>query len=308
MREVVTESDTIQVPNLLNWPNHGVGRVNPDGSLGSCTSCHPRHSFAIEIARQPYTCAQCHLEPDTPAWNVYRESKHGNIFLTQGQSWNWQSVPWKVGTDFRAPTCSVCHNSLLVSPEDEIIAPRSHDFGARVWVRLFGLIYAHPQPKDGRTYIIKNQDGMPLPTSFSGLLASEYLLNEKEQAERQAKMQKICQACHSTSYAQNFFAKLHNTISETNKMTLTATQLMSYAWNQGLADRSKLFDEPLEHKWVTQWLFYANSIRYASAMSGPDYAAFKHGWFELSANLHDMEKLIQLLSESKRLNAMKKEK
>ncbi len=26
------------VPDLANWPNHGVGRVNPDGSLGACAS------------------------------------------------------------------------------------------------------------------------------------------------------------------------------------------------------------------------------------------------------------------------------
>jgi hypothetical protein len=28
------------------WPNTGVGRVNPDGSLGSCSSCHTRHRFS----------------------------------------------------------------------------------------------------------------------------------------------------------------------------------------------------------------------------------------------------------------------
>ena len=28
------------------WPNSGIGRINPDGSKGSCTSCHGRHSFS----------------------------------------------------------------------------------------------------------------------------------------------------------------------------------------------------------------------------------------------------------------------
>ncbi|MGA3318642.1 MAG: hypothetical protein ABSC64_19670, partial [Candidatus Korobacteraceae bacterium] len=27
------------------WPNSGIGRVNPDGSKGSCAACHGRHSF-----------------------------------------------------------------------------------------------------------------------------------------------------------------------------------------------------------------------------------------------------------------------
>lgn len=28
----------IQVPDLAGWPNVGVGRINPDGSFGSCTA------------------------------------------------------------------------------------------------------------------------------------------------------------------------------------------------------------------------------------------------------------------------------
>ena len=78
MKTIQLKDGTIEVPDLKNWPNQGVGRINPDGSRGACTSCHPRHSFSIEIARKPYTCAQCHLEPDVPAWDVYKESKHGN--------------------------------------------------------------------------------------------------------------------------------------------------------------------------------------------------------------------------------------
>ncbi len=27
------------------WPNTGIGRINPDGSEGSCSACHARHSF-----------------------------------------------------------------------------------------------------------------------------------------------------------------------------------------------------------------------------------------------------------------------
>ena len=30
------------------WPNVGVGRVNLDGSKGSCTSCHTRHRFSAD--------------------------------------------------------------------------------------------------------------------------------------------------------------------------------------------------------------------------------------------------------------------
>ncbi|MFO7861201.1 MAG: multiheme c-type cytochrome, partial [Desulfosalsimonas sp.] len=33
------------------WPNVGVGRMNLDGSKGSCSSCHTRHRFAVMEAR-----------------------------------------------------------------------------------------------------------------------------------------------------------------------------------------------------------------------------------------------------------------
>ncbi len=40
--------------------------------------------------------------------------------------------------------------------------------------------------------------------------------------------------------------------------------------------------------WITQWLFYANSVRYGAAMAGPDYATFQYGWWDLTHNLKNM--------------------
>ena len=37
------------------WPNTGIGRINPDGSEGSCTACHSRHEFSAAQARTPDT-------------------------------------------------------------------------------------------------------------------------------------------------------------------------------------------------------------------------------------------------------------
>jgi len=49
--------------------------------------------------------------------------------------------------------------------------------------------------------------------------------------------------------------------------------------------------------WIKQWLFYSNSIRYASAMTGAhDYATFKNGWWELSDNLQKMKDMIEMKS------------
>jgi len=301
MKNVSTQMGDVSVPVLTHWPNQGVGRENPDGSLGACTACHPRHGFSIEVARKPYTCAQCHLEPDVPAWNVYKESKHGNIFFSKYHEWNFNAVPWTVGKDFKSPTCATCHNSLIVAPDGSVLAERTHDFGSRLWVRLFGLIYSHPQPKSGNTTIIKNKEGLPLPTSFTGEFASEYLIDKAEQKKRLDSMKTLCNGCHSTDWINGHFTKLDSTIKETNEMTLAATKLMLEAWEKGIEDQANPFDEAIEQLWIKQWLFYSSSIRYASAMTGAyDYTAFKYGWWELTNNLNMMRDLIDMKGQAKK--------
>lgn len=298
LKKISTDLGDMEVPDLLNWPNHGVGRINPDGSSGACTPCHGRHTFSIETARKPYTCSQCHVEPDAPAYNVYRESKHGTIFSGREGGWDFGNVPWVVGKDFKAPTCASCHNSLVTGPGGDVIAERSHDFGSRLWVRIFGLIYAHAQPKDGRTYMIRNKDGLPLPITFGGEPASEYLIDKKEQGRRQGMMAKVCKACHGSTWAESHFAKLDRTIGETDKMVQASTDLLNHAWERRLANKSNPFDETVEQKWLRQWLFYGNSVRHASAMGGPDFATFKNGWWSMTTVLQEMEESVRRRTKS----------
>jgi len=110
------------------WPNVGVGRKNPDGTLGSHTSCHTRHRFSLVEARKPEACDQCHLGPDDPQIEIYNESKHSTIYHAEGDSWNWrgENGDWTAGEDYRAPTCAVCHISAVGDVES------SHDVTRRL--------------------------------------------------------------------------------------------------------------------------------------------------------------------------------
>ncbi len=284
--QIQTRMGKLTLPQLTNWPNQGVGRENPDGSKGSCTSCHTRHQFSIEEARKPYTCSQCHGEPDVPAWPVYKFSKHGNIFSARHHTWNFDSVPWVVGKDFTAPTCATCHNSLIVSSNNEVIAERTHDFGSRLYLRIFGLIYAHPQPKSGDTTVLQNADGLPLPTTFQGQLAQQYLIDEAEQQHRWDTLKTVCKSCHSTQWTDRHFATFEQTVSEVDSMVLAATTLLETALERDFADKTNPFDEAIEQLWIKEWLFYANTVRYASAMTGAyKYTGFKQGWWDLTHNL-----------------------
>ena len=280
----------LEFPVIEGWPNQGVGRINLDGSLGSCTACHTRHAFAIEVARKPYTCQECHVGPDVPAYKVYAASKHGNIFESEVQSWNFTAVPWTIGKDFTAPTCAVCHISLLVNADEETVAERTHQMNNRLPWRLFGLIYAHPHPQDPDTTKIRNKDGQPLPTALDGSFAADYLIDEKERQSRQKAMQAACLNCHSTSWVDGQWQRLEITIKETNADLLTATQIMNEIWRQGLADlKTNPFDEAIEKKWSDAWQFYANTVRFASAMGcGGDYGVYAGGRYQLTQTLLEL--------------------
>lgn len=287
-----TTMGEMEFPVLSGWPNQGVGRLNPDGSKGSCASCHTRHQFSIEMARNPYTCSECHKGPDVPAYKVYEVSKHGNIHSTLGKSWNFNAVPWTVGKDFTAPTCATCHVSLMIKETGEVIAERTHQMNDRNAWRLFGLIYAHAHPKSPDTTIIKNKAGLPLPTELTGEPVTKYLIDAKEQGKRREAMQKICLSCHGQGWVDGQWARFKNTIKTTNEMTLTATKILLTAWEKGAAkgpaQKDNIFNEAIEKKWVEQWLFFANSSRFASAMMGADYGVFANGRWYLSKNIQEM--------------------
>ncbi|NVM23914.1 MAG: cytochrome c3 family protein [Desulfobacterales bacterium] len=289
-----TAKGKMSFPILSGWPNQGVGRINPDESKGSCTPCHTRHQFSIEMARKPSTCSECHKGPDVPAYKVYAVSKHGNIFSSMGKdkTWDFDNVPWTVGKDFTAPTCAACHVSLVVSEQGEVVAERTHQMSDRIAWRIMGLVYAHAHPRSPDTTIIRNKAGLPLPTELNGEPVTKYLINATEQKKRQKTMQDVCLACHSRGWVDGQFARFENTIKTTNEMTLTATKILLSAWKngaaKGLARKDSIFNEAIEKKWVEQWLFYANSTRYASAMAGADYGAFANGRWYMSKNIQEM--------------------
>jgi hypothetical protein len=110
--EFVAEGKQQGPPKPGSWPNTGIGRINPDGSLGSCTACHGRHRFSKAQARTPDTCGKCHVGPDHPQIEVYNESKHGIIYRAKVDEMNLESDKWVAGIDYSAaPTCATCHMS-----------------------------------------------------------------------------------------------------------------------------------------------------------------------------------------------------
>jgi hypothetical protein len=294
-----TEMGEMEFPVLGGWPNEGVGRINPDGSKGSCSSCHTWHRFAIEMARKPHTCSQCHKGPDVPIYKVYQVSKHGNIYAAMGNHWSFEEVPWTVGRDFTAPTCASCHVSLIVNEEGDVVAERTHQMNNRLPWRIFGLIYAHAHPISPDTSVIKNEAGLSLPTDLNGDAASEYLIKNSEQGKRRKVLQQICLSCHTQQWVDGHWARFENTIRTTNEMTLTATNLILKAWDEGVAkgfaQNDSIFNEAIEKKWMEQWLFFANSTRMSSAMLGTDYGVFDNGRWYMAKNIQEIYDWLKMM-------------
>jgi len=123
------------------WPNAGVGRLNLDGSKGSCIFCHPRHRFSVAEARKPEACDQCHLDPDHPQIEIYEESKHGTIYHAYQDEYNFDAAggTWTPGVDYRAPTCAACHMSGSGKEST------SHDVTQRLSWETQALLTVRPQ-------------------------------------------------------------------------------------------------------------------------------------------------------------------
>lgn len=72
-----------------------------------CDSCHSRHKFSAAEARRPEACITCHSGPPHPDDVSYFNSAHGQLYLADGNNWDW-SKPLTKG-NYPAPTCAYCH-------------------------------------------------------------------------------------------------------------------------------------------------------------------------------------------------------
>jgi len=186
------------------WPNNGIGRINPDGSLGSCAACHSRHTFSIAEARHPETCGQCHMGPDHPQIEMFFESKHGNIYSSEGDSWNWSVKDWVAGIDYRAPTCAGCHMSAAPG------LPATHDVGTRLSWELEPAVSRH-------TDNIANSLGVTIGDPNAPLTWEEKRDNMKD----------VCGQCHSDTWVDNYYEQADIVVELYNEQWAYIVELMN---------------------------------------------------------------------------------
>jgi hypothetical protein len=265
---------------LKGWPNAGVGRVNPDGSLGACTSCHTRHKFSVEEARKPETCGQCHLGPDHPQHEIYEESKHGNMYAAGGEAWNWDALADEWGPDdIDAPTCATCHMSGFGG-----VVETTHEVGDRLHWEL--------QPKVSVPQW-KGPDEVDLITERIPDV-------DKADAGRE-KMTRVCNQCHSQKWTDGYFVEFDNVVSDYNQLWQRTDDLLQQAYDEGLISKDNPLDETPEIMHYLIWHHDGRRWRMGASMMGPDWT---HWNGAVDAIMNKLGTMINDIESRRRLKAI----
>src|SRR5215831_7066766 len=228
------------------WPNSGIGRINPDGSKGTCAGCHGRHSFSSAVARQPENCGKCHMGPDHPQAEIYNESKHGIQFRANISKMALDKLTWVVGKDYNAaPTCATCHMSA--TPTQTV----THDIGKRISWTLRPVISVK--------------------------------LDNWEQ--RRQSMQDVCSNCHASGWVENFYKQYDSTVDLYNeKFARPAKSIMDKLYADGKLTKTP-FDDKIEWTYYELWHHQGRRARMGTAMMGPDYTQW-HGFYEVAKSFY----------------------
>jgi len=262
-------------PDPATWPNSGIGRLNPDGSEGSCAACHVRHSFSAAQARTPDTCGKCHMGPDHPQLEIYNESKHGIAYHAHTDKMALNSEKWIVGEDYSAaPTCATCHMSATKTQEV------THDVGMRISWNNRPPISVRPEASDAKL----------------GLPGKDVLWQT-----RRKNMVDVCLACHNQDYVDSFYVQYDGLIALYHEK-FAKPGLALYKAAAPLLRPAK-FSNPIDFTWFEIWHHEGRRARHGASMMGPDYTHW-HGTYEVAQHFYtkfipELEELIEKNKDSK---------
>jgi len=210
---------------------HSVGKPNADGTIGTCTDCHTRHTSSVRIARLPTTCAQCHMGPDHSQIEIYEESKHGVMFQAQERLLNLDAPPKTLTTrDMFVPTCATCHMS-----------------------GINGLGVTH-EPSERLSYYLANAVTDKRPNY----------------AARQAKMKQVCSQCHTPAVIERVYSRAEQVVQSTNQRVQAAQQIVDGLRKDGVLTGPP-FSYPIDFVYFDLWHYDGRTSKHGAFMGGADF-------------------------------------
>jgi len=257
---------------------HNVGILWPDGSVGECDVCHPKHTFSREVARNPFTCGECHMGPDHSHIEHFIESKHGNIFLQKGKNWDLNYKSSQAGIPIEAPVCTTCHMDA---------AP-----GVRGTHNLSERLAWESQA----------------PWSYRTVWFEEELGSWEKKRER---MEAVCKNCHSPNFVGDFFLAADLVNLQYNEIRRQMVKWAKKAEKAGVAiplkaktldGKVKPFSKTVINAgWLSEpadrlyhsWHHEGRLFRQGALMMAADYTQW-HGIWHLQ---HDLMESIRVMAE-----------
>lgn len=210
---------------------HSVGKPNDDGTIGTCTVCHSRHTSSVAIARLPTTCGQCHMGPDHSQLEIYDESRHGVMFTAERQLLNLDAPPKTLTTrDMFVPTCATCHMSGLNGQKV------THD------------------PSERLSYY----------------LADAITKARPDHERAQANMQQICGQCHSSSLVKRVYTDAAKVVETTNARVQAASDIVSTLRKDGVLTPPP-FTQPIDFLYFDLWHYDGRTSKHGAFMGGADF-------------------------------------
>ncbi len=285
------------------WPNSGVGRLNPDGSKGSCHACHSRHDFNAKLARSPENCGKCHMGPDHPQIEIFNESKHGIAFHANRERMGMEKEgDWILGRDYSAaPTCATCHIGGYLTADGTVIG-NSHDVGERISWTLRPIVSTklnlvvfedgfkedYPStrllPNVGETVATQEKyvDGGVMKTRE----VPRKVARVRQWESRRDEMKQVCANCHATSHVDNFYKQFDDLVVLYNeKFAKPAKGLMDALQTDGVLNPRSPFETKLQWVFYELWHHEGRRARHGASMMGPDYTHW-HGMYEVAKHFY----------------------
>jgi hypothetical protein len=258
----------------------GCHRIGKD--QGKCDSCHTRHKYSVQEAKNPLACATCHMGFDHPQWEMWSTSKHGVICQIEGNTG-------------RAPTCQRCHMS---------------NGDHRVMTAWGFLALRLPETdeewmKDRATILkglgVLDPDGKPTARLDLAKNAKVARLAPGEWQKERDQMLQTCGACHSNAYAKEHLDQADATLKAADHLMAQGIETVAGLYRDGLLQKQAdqpypypdilffydvrtsieedLYEMFLEHRMRTfQGAFHAN----------PDYSHW-YGWAAMKKALVQIE-------------------
>lgn len=210
---------------------HSVGKPNSDGTIGTCTACHTRHTSSVRLARLPTTCGQCHMGPDHSQIEIYEESRHGILFQAQENLLNLNAPPKTLTTrDMFVPTCATCHMS-----------------------GINGIGITH-DPSERLSYYLANAITDKRPNF----------------AQAQAKMKQVCSQCHTPALIDRVYAQAEQVVRSTNQRVQTAQDLVNGLRKDGVLTGPP-FSQPIDFVFFNLWHYDGRTSKHGAFMGGADF-------------------------------------